>query len=149
MEEATTTPRLDGPKGTRIPSRAYGCCIAKSIGAPAASLEPPLLLQSGSLKSRGSVVVIARARVHECHAAEVAIVTALAPTLEEYCLGRNPGACTHPLFLLLPLPEKGKKASPSAFQSSTTASRWQNLMGSQWTKQSEKSFQPLAIQTTA
>lgn len=107
------------------------------------------MLQSGSLKSRGPVVVTARARVHECHAAEVAIVTAMAPTLEEYCLGRNPGACTHPLFLLLPLREKGKKASPSAFQSPTSASHRQNLMGKQWTEKSEKSFGPLAVQRTA
>lgn len=74
---------------------------------PPGSQELPLLLQSGSLKSRGPVVVTASAGVHDCHAAEVAMVTAMAPSLEEYCLGRNPGACTHPLFLLFPpLPPK-------------------------------------------
>lgn len=161
-EEATTTPRLEGQRGqghVQSPCSLYADLLSRLEHLlPPREPQPllprrkpglPLLLQSGSLKSRGPVVVTARAGVHECHAAEVAIVTVMAPTLEEYCLGRNPGACTHPLFLLLPLLEKGKKASPSAFQSPTRASHWQNLMGSQRTKKSEKSFQPLAIQRTA
>ena len=160
MEEGTTTPRLEGQKGKRCHPEPMLTALLSQLERllpprespplpPCRKLGAPILLQSGSLKSRGAVAGTARARVHECHAAEVAVVPAAAAASGRALPEQQPRTCTHPPFLLLPLLEKGETGFPSAFQSPTSASQGQNLMESQWTKKSKKGFQPLAIQRRA